>query len=193
MKTNVSIAIFFISISMVFSQNKEIDSTNYCDFYNMNAHYNNSSIKTKHLSESIITDIIYSEMKKMGFKSVNQFQIVKIDSQKYVSSICYSEKSKFGFLLEGIIETVPLQKNRYVVSLNKEHSGLDYREKIVTLNGNTEFTDFKEIPKNFYIIKIDNYWYQESNNQIEDKKLVSKEFIINLLKNDIRKVLNKVK
>ncbi|MEC4050177.1 hypothetical protein OX284_012100 [Flavobacterium sp. SUN046] len=193
MKKFILTFFFLIFISIVYSQNKIIDSLNYYDYYNMNAHYKKSSIRTKHLSTSMIADIVYDEMKKNGFKYVNQFQIVKIDSLKYVNSICYSEDFKFGFLLDDLIDLIPLKKNRYVVSLSKEHNGLDYREKIISINGSSEFLDFKTIPNNFYILKTDNYWYQESEIKNENENLVSKTFIIELLRNDIRKVLSKIK
>ena len=38
---------------------------------------------------------------------------------------------------------------------------------------------------------MNDYWYQESTNQENSKKLVSKEFIIELLRQDVRSFLIK--
>lgn len=188
MKTIKIVAFFLTSITIVNAQNIKIDSTNYCKFYSMEAHYQNSNVETTYLDETTIANIVYDEMEKLGFKWLRKFAIVKIDSNTYVSSICYSEKSKFGFLFEGSHGMVPSQENRHVISLYKEITGNDYSQKISSIYGESEFIKIKEIPKNFYILKMENYWYQESPDPIKNMNLVSKEFIYELLRQDIRKI-----
>jgi hypothetical protein len=171
------------------AQNIKIDSTNYCNFYDYTAHYKNSDVKSFSLSKSMIIDVISDEMQKLGFKWISTFRIIKLDENKYVTSICYSDKSNCGFLFEHIYETEHSQEDRNLKSLNKKYSVYDYDEKIVSIDGSYKFVNVNEIPKNLHILKLNDYWYQESGNEEKIKKLVSKEFIVELLREDVRKFL----
>jgi hypothetical protein len=171
------------------AQNIKIDSTNYCNFYDYTAHYKNSDVKSFSLSKSMIIDVISDEMQKLGFKWISTFRIIKLDENKYVTSICYSDKSNCGFLFEHIYETEHSQEDRNLKSLNKKYSDYDYDEKIVSIDGSYKFVNVNEIPKNLHILKLNDYWYQESGNEEKIKKLVSKEFIVELLREDVRKFL----
>jgi len=156
------------------------------------AHERNSGIKSFSLTETMIIDIVKDEMIKLGYQWISNYRIIKIDSAKYITSICYSDKSNCGFLIEHITEEVPLQENRNIKSLNKKYSKFDYTEKIVSTNGKYEFINIPEIPENLHILKMDNYWYQISTNKIENIDLVSKEFITELLRQDVRGFLKPV-
>lgn len=182
----------FFSLSS-FAQVIKIDSTNYCNFYDIIAHYPNSNVKSFYLTETMIIDIVGKEMKKLGFKWISTFRIIKIDSNNFIISICYSDKSNCGFLIENIYEMIPNQEDRNLKSLNKKDSQFDYGEKIVSLDGSYKFFNIKEIPNNLHILKMNDYWYQESSIKKKNKKLVSKEFIIELLRQDIRKFLKNFK
>jgi hypothetical protein len=182
----IKLLVFVLSCGFIVNaQEVEINANNYCYFYNENAHYPNSDIKTFYLTEIMLIDIVRDEMSKLGFKWVNTFRIIKIDTS-YVTSICYSDKSNCGFLIDDTFDMIPQQESRNIISLYKKDSGFDYGEKIVHTDGSYEFVKIKEIPKNLHILNLDNYWYQESTNPEKNKKLVSKEFIVELLKNDVR-------
>ena len=175
------------------AQDIKIDSTNYCNFYDYSAHYNKSNIKSFSLSETKIIDIVSDEMKKLGFEWISKFRIINLNENKYITTICYSDKSNCGFLFDRIYETTHSQEDRNLKSLNKKNSNFDYVEKIVSLDGSYKFVNVIEIPKNLHILKMNDYWYQESGNEEKIKKLVSKEFIIQLLKKDVRKFLKNFK
>ena len=93
------------------------------------------------------------------------------------------------FLFDEIYETEHNQEDRKWKSLSKKYSGNDYVEKIVSLDGSYKFVNIKEVPNNLYILKMNDYWYQQSTNPEKNKKLVSKEFIEILLREDIRSFL----
>jgi len=181
-----------LSVFTAYSQ--KIDSTNYCSFYNMNAHYTNAKVKisTTYLSELEIAQIVYEEMDKLGYDHLYNYRIVQIDPSTFVNAICYSEKSNIGFLYESSCSMVPQQKSRYTVSIYKETTGNAYAEKIVTANGETTFLKLKDLPSNLHILKMENYWYQESDDPKTNETLVSKTFIINLLREDIRRIAPKL-
>lgn len=176
-----------------YAQDIKIDSTNYCNFYNDTAHYKDSDIKSFHLTETMIIDIVHDEMIKLGYKWISTFSIIKIDSNNYITSICYSDKSNCGFVLENMTELLPSQQNRNIVSLNKRINGYDYGEKIISINGGYDFVKIKEIPKNLHILKMADYWFQTSSNEEKNKKLVSKEFVLELLREDVRHFLKGLK
>ena len=191
-KIKLYIPLLICSLSIK-AQDIKIDSTNYYNFYDYSAHYKISDVKSFSLSETIIIDIVSNEMQKLGFKWISTFRIIKIEEGKYVTSICYSDKSNCGFLFEHIYETEHSQEDRNLKSLNKKYSDYDYGEKIVSVDGSVKFINIKEIPKNLYILKMNDYWYQESSIKKKNEKLVSKEFIIQLLREDIRKFLKNFK
>jgi len=183
-----------LSIISITSFSQEIDSSNYCNFYNMNAHYHDAKVKisTTYLSKLEIAEIVFEEMEKLGYKHLFNFRIIQIDSLTHVNAICYSEKSKIGFLYEGSCGMVPIQENRHVVSLYKEMTGNAYAEKIVTVDGKSNFIKLKDLPSNLHILKMENYWFQESDDPKTNEKLVSKEFIVNLLREDVRRIAPKL-
>jgi hypothetical protein len=184
----ILLTINFLIISLSLMGQSVIDSSNYCSFYNMKAHYANSKISTSYLNDLEIAKIVMEEMKSLGFQHVSNYQIVKIDSINYINAICFSEKSNIGFLYEGICGMIPEQKNRYVISLYKEMTGYAYAEKILGIDGESQFLKITDLPKNLHILKMENYWYQESTDTELKKNLVSKEFIIELLRQDIRRI-----
>lgn len=179
-----------LTLSVFTANSQKIDSTNYCNFYNMNAHYTNAKIKvsTTYLSELEIAQIVYEEMDKLGYDHLYNYRIIQIDSSTTVNAICYSEKSNIGFLYESSCSMVPKQENRYSVSLYKEMTGNAYAEKIVTPDGKTTFLKLKDLPVNLHILKMENYWYQESDDPEMNGTLVSRDFIINLLREDVRRI-----
>jgi len=72
-------------------------------------------------------------------------------------------------------------------------SGNDYSEKIVDLNGNSQFIKIKEMPDNIFIIKEDIYWYQFTENKEDDKYLVTKNDMHEIFRSDMKKVISKFK
>ena len=72
-------------------------------------------------------------------------------------------------------------------------TGNDFAEKIVNLDGSSDFVKIKEIPQNLYIVKENIYWYQYTDKAADDKKLVTKEITTTILRDDIRSILSQVK
>ncbi len=154
----------------------------------MGAHYQNSNISTHFLETFEVANIVSEEMQKLGYEWVFNNRIVKVNDSVYINTLCYSEKSNIGFLYETKWGMVPQQKNRYVESLYKEDTGNSYAEKIIPIDGKATFIILKELPKNLHILKAENYWYQTSTDQTIDDTLVSKDFIVELLRQDIRRI-----
>lgn len=133
-------------------------------------------------------------MEKAGLERISQFRIIKLSEKDYVTSICFSEKSNFGFLYESSHSAIPKVTDRDVVSMYKTMTGNDYSEKVVSLNGESDFIKIKDVPDGLYIIKENPYWYQYTNNKGDDALLVTKEIIIEILRSDVRAILaNKIK
>ncbi len=193
MKKIKILLVFLFLKTITYSQDFKIDSTNYCNYYDQTAHYKGSNIKSYNLTETMMIDIIYDEMIKLNFKMINKFRIINLGENKYITSICYSDKSNCGFLFECIYETTHSQEDRALKSINRKYSDYDYGEKIVFLDGSYKFVNIKEVPKNLHILKMNDYWYQQSTNEESNKKLVSIGFIIELLREDIRNFLKNFK
>ena len=191
MKTILTI-LFVITSTLCLSQN-EINSENYYNYYSNGENLKGTKLTTYWLNKLEVSQILKEEMKNSGFEWLSDFRILKLDSINHVISVCYSEKSKFGFLYESTHGMNPNVNNRKIKSMYKSMTGNDYSEKIVNINGQSEFIKIKEIPSNLIIIKEDCYWYQETDNIRDNKKLVTKEIIIEILRQDVRQILSEVK
>ena len=181
--------------SLTFGQNK-INADNYYSYYKDYNDYVKLNVKrlgTGRLTAFEIAKVLREEMKLAGFEWLNDYQIIRIDNEKYITSICYSEKSKFGFVLETIFEADPDKKNREVKSLSRKSNGYDYGEKILDLNGESKFIKIEELPKNLYLIKQDIYWFQTTENDEINKTLVTKEIAIEILRADLKNILKTIK
>ena len=148
-----------------------------------------TQIKTIWLNENDIVPIINEEMEKAGYEFLSHTLVIHVDSGKYVVPVCYSEKSKFGFLLEEAHGMFPDENIRYVKSLYKMQTGYDYAQKSILVNGKYEVLKIKTVPSNLYILKADCYCYQLTENSLDDKKLVTKAFVISILRQDIKNIL----
>jgi len=148
---------------------------------------------TGHLSDAEIGKILYQEMKKAGFEWIDYYRIIQIDADNYIVSICYSEKQNFGFILESSFDLIPEKETQNFKSLTRKDHGYDYGEKIILQNGKSRFVKIDNVPDNLFIIKLDLYWYQSTENEEINKTLVSKEIITEIFKQDVREVLSKVK
>jgi hypothetical protein len=84
-------------------------------------------------------------------------------------------------------------KRRSLKSMYKENTGNDYAEKIVPLEGDSQFIKIKEIPNNFIIVKEDPHWYQFTEKPQTEKTLVDKQIILEILRSDIKSMITTLK
>jgi hypothetical protein len=190
MKFSIILCCLIFSIN-TFSQKK--NSNNYYDYYNNKENLKGKRLYTAWLSKLEASTILKEEMKNAGFDWLSDFRIVKINEEEIVVSICYSEKSKFGFVYEEAHFADPKKENRDLKSLYKQDTGNDYSEKIVSINSDSKFIKIKELPSNLQLIKQDIYWHQYTDYPQDNKYLVTKEDMLDIFRNDIRKILNNVK
>ena len=190
MKKLFSIFLFTIS-TLSFSQ--KINSENYYDFYGKKENLKGNRLGTAWLNETDASKILVEEMKNAGFEWVTDFRILKINESEYILATCYSEKSKVGFVYESTHGAFPKKQNRELKSLYKQMTGNDYAEKIVDLSGNSQFIKIKDLPENIFIIKEDIYWFQFTDNQEDDKYLVTKNDMLNIFRSDIKKIISNFK
>lgn len=165
---------------------QKITSENYYDFFIK--YIPNSKLTTAWVNKYEVAQILEEEMKKAGFEWVSTFKIIKINDGEYVTAICFSEKSKVGFLYEGV-HSMPNPERKGLKSMYKENTGNDYAEKVIPLVGDSQFIKIKEVPTNFFILKEDPYWYQFTDKPQNDKVLVDKQTILEILRTDVRKVI----
>jgi hypothetical protein len=151
-----------------------------------------NKLTTAWVNKYEVAQILEDEMKKAGFEWISTFRLIKISDGEYVTAICFSEKSKVGFLYEGS-HAMPDIKRKSLKSMYKENTGNDYAEKIVPLEGDSQFIKIKEIPNNFIIVKEDPYWYQFTEKPQTEKTLVDKQTILEILRSDIKAMIATLK
>jgi hypothetical protein len=151
-----------------------------------------NKLTTAWVNKYEVAQILDEEMKKAGFEWISTFTLVKIDNDQIVTAICFSEKSKVGFLYEGT-HGLPDIKRKELKSMFKENTGNDYAENIVPLVGDSQFLKIKEVPENLFILKEDPYWYQYTEKAQNEKILVDKQTILDILRNDIKVIISTFK
>ena len=186
------LSILFLSV-FISANCQVITSKNYYEYFATPNKVKGKKLTTAWVSKFEVAKILEEEMKKAGFEWISTFRIIQLNDTQFVNSICFSEKSKVGFLYEGSHNAFPKATNRDIKSMYKESTGNDYAEKIIKLEGSSEFVKIKEIPSNFYILKEDPYWYQYTENSDDDKVLVTKEIILEILRKDIQDVISAFK
>jgi hypothetical protein len=187
------ISILLLVLISFSSYSQKITSKNYYEFFANTKQVKGKKLTTAWVSKFEVATILEEEMKRSGFEWISTFRIVKLNENEYVNSICFSEKSKVGFLYEGSHSAFPNPNGRKVKSMYKEMTGNDYAEKIVKINDDAEFIKIKEVPSNFFILKEDPYWFQYTENSDDNKNLVTKEIILEILRSDIKEIISKFK
>lgn len=182
--------VFLLSTSL--SAQVGLNSNNYYDYYSNGEGLRGLRLTTAWLNKHEVAEIVEDEMREAGFEWLHRFRIVTLDSVNMVVSICYSEKSNFGFLYEGAHKAYPAKEDRQLISLYRSSTGNDYSEKIILPDGESTFLKIERIPDNLRIIMANNYWYQYTEINKDSRKLVSKEDIIDILRADIRLILENV-
>jgi hypothetical protein len=183
MKKNIFLLFSLITLPL-YSQ--KITSENYYDSFVK--YIPNYKLTTAWVNKYEVAKVLEEEMKNAGFEWISTFRIVRISNGEYVNAICFSEKSKVGFLYEEI-HSLPNPNRKALKSMYKENTGNDYAEKIVPLNGDSEFIKIKEVPTNFYILKEDPYWYQFTDKPQNEKILVDKQTTLEILRSDVRNII----
>jgi hypothetical protein len=173
----------------VLSQSK-VDTSNYYQHYSRGVGLKGTKLMTTWLGEVEVSQIVSEEMDRAGYQIIRPNEIIRVDTGKFVVAICYSEQSKFGFVYEGTHGIIFNNKDRFIKSNYKRMTGYDYSQKIVNLDGSSEFIKIKALPNNLFLIKEDLYWYQETDNPKDSKALISKEAIVDILRQDIRYMLS---
>ncbi len=181
--------IITLTLNSLFAQTK-IDSSNYFDKYSRGENLQGSTLRTMWLVETEVAQVAHEELAKAGYEWLNDFQIVRLDSVEYVLALCFSEKSRVGFLFESSHRMHPDKKIRTIISDYKAKTGNDYSEKIAGMDGKSNFVKIKTLPKDLVILKSECYWYQQTDNPEDNKKLVTKEDILYVLRQDIRQVIS---
>lgn len=187
MKKAFLLVLFLFTIT---SHSQKITNENYYDFFLKFLPGN--KLTTAWVNKNEVAQIAEEEMKKAGFEWVSTFRIIKINEGEFVTAICFSEKSKVGFLYEGI-HALPNAERKALKSMYKDNTGNDYAEKVVPLVGDSQFIKIKEIPSNLFILKEDPYWYQFTEKPQNEKILVDKQTILEILRNDIRTIISTFK
>jgi hypothetical protein len=172
------------------SQAQKITHENYYEYFVKFLPGN--QLTTAWVNKYEVAKILEEEMKIAGFEWISTFRLIKISDGEYVTAICFSEKSKVGFLYEGS-HAMPDIKRKSLKSMYKENTGNDYAEKIVPLEGDSQFVKIKEIPNNLIIVKEDPYWYQFTEKPQTEKTLVDKQTILEILRSDIKSMITTLK
>ncbi len=123
-----------------------------------------------------VIPIIKDEMHKAGYGSLKINYNYKLPADKVLRITVYSEKESIGFYYIDTHRATPLKSDR-------KNPGL-YLKDVAQLD---------VLPKNIFPLNENVYWYEYTDVKRDDRYLVTKKIIENILRQDIRAYLIKYK
>lgn len=188
MKSKILIVLLFVG-QTAFAQNStgNIDTSNYYDHYTSRATMN-------WLRVSDAVPIIIDELEKNEFSYafIKVGKLFKIDDEQYfVMTVAYNKDTKFGFIYKQGHELFSSKSDRNFMT-RENKSEFQYVQSESVNDTLTKYIQIKRLPKNVFILDENVYKYEYDTKSNENFP-VSKEVISEILRQDIRAYLKKVK
>lgn len=174
----------------IFAQKKaNINSSNYYKYYcNSYDSLKGNELTTDWLRLDDVVPVMLEELKNAGYDWLYDRTIYKLKNGQYINISAYSRKNNIGLLYIEGHELFPSKKHRDIL-FQKDNSNIEYTECEETFNGEANFVKIKSLPTNIYVLKEDCYFFQSTNNPEDNKRLITKEDALEILRQDIRKYL----
>ncbi|MCL9807054.1 hypothetical protein NAT51_16080 [Flavobacterium amniphilum] len=198
MKNYVMLIFLILGLTMSYGQNNNINSSNYYDYYldfpaKKKKGLQGKTLTTNWLRLNEVIPIIIEELKKAGYKGIHTNELVKINNEQSIIIPVYSKKSNFGFLYIEIHAAIPNKKHR-IERTQKESMGVDYIYWKELPTGESVPIKVEKLPENIFVLNENCYWYQYTENPVDQKQLVSKDDAYKILIEDIKTyLLNKTR
>lgn len=181
MKIISSILLLVISNVCYCQNNTKIDTSNYYDYSNMFG-------TIAYLHDYEVAPIIEDEIIKAGYDYPATNQLMKFQDGQYITLTIYEYHLKFGFLyIKG--HHIPPDKNDRKFLLNKDNSALQYGLAEINADKTVSYTKINHIPDNIFVLDENCYWYYSDSKGELSNSTVSKNVIIEILRQDIRMYL----
>lgn len=186
---------FLCLASLSYAQDKaNINASNYYDYY---VHFpqlkakgvEGKSITTNWLRREEVIPVIVEEFKKAGYEYVMDNVLFKIENDKYIILSAYSSTSNFGFLYIGN-HSLPSKEHRKEF-IEKKKTGFNYSSYVETASNKPYRVEIAKLPENVFALIENCYWYQYTENPVDQKVLLSKEDTFKILREDIKTYLLK--
>ncbi|MBL7711532.1 MAG: hypothetical protein JNL13_03670 [Chitinophagaceae bacterium] len=163
-----------------------VDTSNYYSHYSMGEGLSGNTVNTAWLSTLEIVPVLVDELKKAGYEEVFDNQLYQTSTKQMLvlSAYCYNED--FGFVYAQGHEGIPQKEHRNRISRFLQESGSEYVQDYYQPKSNLNFTTIKKLPANILVLQEDCYWYQYTEDPADNKKLVTKDIILDILRQDIR-------
>jgi hypothetical protein len=163
---------------------KKIDTSNYYNFFD-----NTGPVNWLRVSDA--TPVLIEEIQAAGFSYafIGVGMLIRVnDSSFLVLTVGFRNNPQFGFVWEGIHGPPFDPKERQFLTAKKTMS---YVQLERNLNGDAKYMHIDSLPDNVFLLKQDCYWFQSDSKG--QKYPVSKDVAINILRQDIRAYLQRVK
>lgn len=192
------ILIIIISLTMSLSAKTQIvtndsfDSTNYFTKYydfKSNDNIKGHSFSVNWVDINDAKEVMVGLFKEFGIDSVVENKLFKIDSNKYLPLTYYLPKSNVGILYTQNHIGYPMPKKRVPRYQNESfniYSQVIFDKPV----GKPKMQKLESLPNNIIIVNQNYYWFQKTDNQEDDKYLVSKSVALRILREDLKTYLN---
>ena len=193
MKTCLFLLCTIVLSPLLFAQqHTKIDSSNYYDYYSDGQHITGKTITTDWLGQDDAISLIVGEMEKAGYKDWFSDLLYQLPDSQMVVLTAYHRKPEFGFLYIGDHAADPEKAHRTAAFWKVEQDYI-FSQRFYRPGGHIAFRQVKELPENIFILREDCYWFQYTDNKMDNAKLVTKQIALAILRQDIRTFLARVK
>jgi len=170
----IIIVVFSLTFCLtVKSQNTNITNENYYEFHT-------TAQTTSWLSRDEIVPIIIEELEKYNFKWNYKYVLYDLNDTVSILLDVYSKENNFGFIYKTGHYSMPDIKHK----INLEYTQTKYNLKGSMVRNKID------LPENIYLLNENLYWYQYNKDENEINDFVCKSKIIEILRNDLRNVLD---
>lgn len=169
---------------------QKIDTANYYNFYS-NGDGLKGHLGTGWLESFEVVPILVNTLRDEGFTDCLDYELFKLSTGQYIVLTVYNDDPEFGIIFVGNHEFIPQKKDRYRKSIFQKY-GYEFEQVTAFPNSKIERVEIPKLPSNIFILQSDCYWYQYSDNIADSIHLVSKKNAVEILKQDIFKIIAKI-
>ncbi|MCQ6958512.1 hypothetical protein [Mucilaginibacter aquariorum] len=149
-------------------------------------------ISTNWLRSEEVIIVIAEELKNAGYQTVLTNALYQTNDSKYMVVTALVEKPRFGILyIDGHYGIINVKQRNGKENLHSRK--LNDGSTIYWQSGysaNDSFTmEYSKMPPNFLLLFENCYWYQYTDNDEDNKYLVNRNKIVEILRKDIRSLL----
>jgi hypothetical protein len=167
----------------------KVDSSNYYSYYSSGKGLKGKKISTNWLKELEVVPIIIEELKAAGYNRIYDFELYKLTTGEYLILSVYESDLNVGIVYtQGHnADVIKEYRNKSLAKITKDVELSTY----TYMQNDYDVTHISKLPSNIFTLSENSYWYQFTDNKEDDEKLITKDIVIKILRQDIKYIISK--